>query len=81
VQRLNDKLDALRIAAGQGDLRLVAEIAHWIKGAGGTAGFDAFTQPAGCLERLARQGAGAQIDGPIGELEALVRRIQLPVGK
>ena len=32
----------------------LANLAHWLKGAGGTVGFDAFTEPALSLEQLAK---------------------------
>jgi HPt (histidine-containing phosphotransfer) domain-containing protein len=78
VVRLEENLASLTAARKDGNASLVAEIAHWIKGSGGTVGFDAFTAPAAALERLARQGLTDQFAEPIHEIESLFRRIQLP---
>ena len=56
VQRLDQQLDALEKAESHGDLKAVAELAHWLKGAGGTVGFDVFTEPAAQLEIHAKKG-------------------------
>jgi len=61
VKRLDEQLDALEKAAACGDLMTVAELAHWLKGAGGTIGFDVFTEPAAQLEILVKKGEVLQI--------------------
>ena len=42
----------MRRACEQDDLTQLAKLAHWLKGSGGTAGFDDFTAPAAELEQL-----------------------------
>jgi two-component system, sensor histidine kinase and response regulator len=80
VVRLEEKLAALRAASESGDTRLVSEIAHWIKGSGGTAGFGEFTEPAAALEMSAQQGSSVAIAEQIERLVKLFRRIRAPVG-
>ncbi len=76
VAGLEDKLTALRDAGDAGDLNKIGEIAHWIKGAGGTAGFGDFTRPAAALESSARQRRTAAIPEQIEQLDHLFRRIR-----
>jgi CheY-like chemotaxis protein len=80
VVRLEEKLAALRAAWESGDTRLVSEIAHWIKGSGGTAGFGEFTEPAAALELSAQQGGSAAIAEQIERLVKVFRRIRTPIG-
>jgi two-component system sensor histidine kinase/response regulator len=77
AERLEEKLVALRAASVRDDYSEVAVIAHWLKGAGGTAGFAALTEPAAKLERIAKTGASGRIESSIRELEALSQRIQM----
>jgi signal transduction histidine kinase len=78
VQRLQERLAAMSVAARDGDYRELARLAHWLKGSGGMAGFDAFTQPASDLEQLAKQNAAEQIPSALARLQALVQRIVIP---
>jgi PAS domain S-box-containing protein len=73
--RLSEQLDALDEADAQGDLKEVAALAHWLKGAGGTVGFDAFTEPAGRLEILAKEGQASDVEPAIADLRALADRL------
>jgi PAS domain S-box-containing protein len=63
VDKLNAELDRAATALDAGDMESLRQIAHWLKGSGGTMGFDAFTEPAAELEALAKtdqiQPAGA----------------------
>jgi CheY-like chemotaxis protein/HPt (histidine-containing phosphotransfer) domain-containing protein len=73
--RLDEKLRAMERALSAEDYDELAALAHWLKGSGGTAGFDAFTLPAKALEGLARQRQGGPIPGAIAELRRLAGRI------
>ncbi len=75
VSRLGQKLEAMQVALEAGDAGELADLGHWLKGAGGTVGFDVFTEPAETLERLAREGELAGIGPLILELRGLVERI------
>jgi len=57
ISRLRDKLEAADQARRDGNFGEVAEFAHWLKGSGGTIGFDQFTEPAARLEILAKDGS------------------------
>ena len=61
------------------DLDELAQLAHWLKGSGGTAGFHEFTDLARELEQLAREGADdTQIPIILGEIEAIAGAIVVP---
>jgi HPt (histidine-containing phosphotransfer) domain-containing protein len=78
VRRAAEQLDAIDLAWSARDYDQLARLAHWMKGAGGTAGSDAFTGPAKLLHQLARQQDTQQITAVIAELRQLHRRIDLP---
>jgi CheY-like chemotaxis protein/HPt (histidine-containing phosphotransfer) domain-containing protein len=80
VERLREQLTALRAAQERGDRQTIRELAHWLKGAGGTAGFEELTRPASNLERIASEGSQDKIAAVISELDELFHRIQMPVG-
>ena len=50
-------------------------MAHWLKGAGGTVGFAAFTEPAKRLESLAKDQQCDQIEATLAEVTELAARI------
>ncbi len=81
VKRLDEQLDAVEKAENRGDLKAVADIAHWLKGAGGTVGFDVFTEPAARLEIRAKKGNVPQIKPAIANLRQLAARIVVPEGE
>ncbi|UCG11940.1 MAG: response regulator [Deltaproteobacteria bacterium] len=78
VTRLHEQLDAMEQANDQGDLGEVAAMAHWLKGAGGTIGFDEFTDPARRLEMLAEEGRELEVAHAIGDLRGLAGRVVVP---
>jgi HPt (histidine-containing phosphotransfer) domain-containing protein len=80
AQRLGGNLQAMEAARQQGDLVELARLAHWLKGAGGTVGYDAFTEPAACLEQCAKAGSADQIQAVLAELNALAARMVVPKG-
>ncbi|MGB5516934.1 MAG: ATP-binding protein [Gammaproteobacteria bacterium] len=81
VQRLSDQLDVMNHARARHDFAQIAEIAHWLKGTGGSAGFDAFTEPAEHLAEAALGHNEASVDEAIAVLRGLADRIQLPQEK
>ncbi|MBI1395324.1 MAG: hypothetical protein GC151_05025 [Betaproteobacteria bacterium] len=80
VEQLDEKAGAIETAASDGDFESLAMLAHWLKGAGGTAGFDAFTGPARTLEALARSRDHAGVRTTVAELLAMTRQIEVPGG-
>jgi HPt (histidine-containing phosphotransfer) domain-containing protein len=73
--RLSERLDAMAEARSQRNFDEIASLAHWLKGAGGTVGFDEFTEPAAQLEQFAKAKNAHQIEETIVELRRLADRI------
>ena len=78
---LPDKLVAMQGALDDGRLADLADLAHWLKGAGGTVGFDVFFEPAREFERLARAGEYTELERVMRQIQALARRIETPHGE
>jgi HPt (histidine-containing phosphotransfer) domain-containing protein len=72
IDTLDENLPKMEQAYSQGDWEQLIALAHWLKGAGGTVGFDAFTKPAAALEKHARE----QQTDQAGEMLAQVRRLK-----
>ncbi len=68
------KLAAMHTARDEADWKSLAELAHWLKGTGGTVGFGCFTEPSKRLEQGAKQQHEAEIAAGLRELEALAER-------
>ncbi|HTU16652.1 MAG TPA: ATP-binding protein [Gemmataceae bacterium] len=75
VDKLPIKLREMQRALDQSDWKGLAELAHWLKGTGGTVGFSCFTEPAQELECAARQSAGSASQAGLTRLTALAERI------
>ena len=54
IGRLDVQLGFMDLAWEQKNFEHLADLAHWLKGAGGTVGFDEFTEPAQHLEQHAK---------------------------
>ena len=52
-EQLPNKLDEMQHVLNAGDFPALGALAHWLKGAGGTVGYDAFFEPARDLEHAA----------------------------
>jgi len=81
VKRLDEQLDAMDKAQARGNFKDVAALAHWLKGAGGTVGFDVLTQPAAQLEVHAKKENAPQIKTSVANLRQLAARIVVPEGE
>ncbi len=76
VQQLPAKLVEMNTAAARGDHPELARLAHWLKGAGGSMGFDDLFEPSRLLEEAAQAGdsrAATQIMTDLNELEHRIR--------
>lgn len=71
AEAMTRKVARMRVAADASDLPTVASLAHWLKGSGGTAGFDAFTEPARRLERAALAQDVDALDDSLATIERL----------
>lgn len=60
VPQLESKLQELDVAMSKGDFAEVAVVAHWLKGACGTCGFDQFTEPSFMLETASKAGKASE---------------------
>ncbi|MCZ6795011.1 MAG: ATP-binding protein [Planctomycetota bacterium] len=77
VETLHEKLQEIRHAWETRNFDGLARLAHWLKGAGGTAGFHEFTKPAARFEWLAREKDESKLEEAIARLEELTERIVL----
>ena len=75
VQSLGAKVQELEVAWQRRDLSEISRLAHWIKGCGGTVGFDHFTHPSMKLQEAADQGRLAEVEVVIAEIVSLYQRI------
>jgi CheY-like chemotaxis protein len=80
IIRLDDKLDEMDACWQQRDFDGLAALAHWLKGSGGTVGFDDFTEPSKNLETLAKAASEDGVAVTIQELRELSRRLEVPGG-
>ncbi len=80
IMRLDDQLDAMEKCWDNRDFTELAALAHWLKGSGGTVGFDDFTEPARNLETLAKAGSEDGVAVTLQELRELSRRLVVPGG-
>ena len=77
--RLEERLKTVARSRAQGNRQEIADFAHWLKGAGGTIGFNEFTVPAANLEKLAKDGGSdADIEQSIACLNGLAARLVVP---
>jgi CheY-like chemotaxis protein len=75
VEQLPAKLVQMNEAAARDDMPELAALAHWLKGAGGSMGFDALFEPSKALEEAAKAGAPAAVALALTELRHLEARI------
>ncbi|NML45811.1 response regulator [Ramlibacter sp. G-1-2-2] len=76
--RLKEQLGQASQALAGGDLPEVERLAHWLAGAAGTVGYDAFTKPARELEAAAKAGDAAAVEAVLQRIANLEERIELP---
>jgi PAS domain S-box-containing protein len=72
------KLGLMRQALAADRFAELAELAHWLKGAGGMVGFDCFNDPAKRFEQLAHDNDGPGARVVMAELLALHARLLIP---
>jgi len=71
IDSIGQRLDAMGTALASEDFDELARLAHALKGSGGTAGFNCFTDPAARIEKLAKSQQPENIDEAIGEIREL----------
>ena len=60
------------------DFAELANLAHWLKGAGGTCGYDEFSAPAQKMEKAAKNIQIATVKIHVAEIKDLIDRIDVP---
>jgi CheY-like chemotaxis protein len=76
--QLPTKLQAMDDALARGDLAELAQLAHWLKGAGGTVGYDVFFEPARDFELHTQAGDPRAMRASLNELHGLAARLVIP---
>jgi signal transduction histidine kinase/CheY-like chemotaxis protein len=77
-EQLPYKLDEMQRALSAADFPALSALAHWLKGAGGTVGYDAFFEPARDLEHAAVAADAATARGEMERLNQLALRVVPP---
>jgi len=78
VDTLDTRKAAIRQAWEDRNYDSLASLGHWLKGTGGTAGFDVFTAPARSMEAAAHARSEADLELLIAELLDLADRVVGP---
>jgi CheY-like chemotaxis protein len=68
VDSVPERISAISAALAANEYDELARLAHALKGCGGTAGFDCFTQPAAQIEQLAKAHQLGEIQHSLQEL-------------
>jgi PAS domain S-box-containing protein len=76
--RLDEQMDAFEKAFAAQNFAEVASLAHWLKGAAGTVGYDEFTEPAMKLEQAAKDRNTADTALMLAEVRGLAARLVAP---
>ena len=78
ITKLEQQVKRMEQASAQGDLEEVAVLAHWLKGSGGTVGYDDFTEPAAKLENFAKTGQADQTCQMLEQVKCIARDVVPP---
>jgi HPt (histidine-containing phosphotransfer) domain-containing protein len=77
IDRLRKQMPDFRNKFEEGDYQELANLAHWLKGSGGTAGFECFTEPAKLLQEAAEAVNSGQSSLLLTQIEGLVARVSM----
>ena len=78
IDKLKEEVGRAQTVWADENLEELALIAHWLKGAGGTVGFDDFTEPATKLETFAKSGQLEQAGQMLEQVKQLSEAIVSP---
>ena len=78
LPRLEEQLSAMEHAILHEDYTEVANLAHWLKGSGGTVGFDIFTKPAAEMEISAASENKRKLNELLIEIKLYAENIVVP---
>ncbi len=75
---LDAKFAEMERAGEAQDFAELSNLAHWLKGAGGTCGYNEFSMPAKKMENAAKDSQIESVHACIAEVKNLIDRIELP---
>ena len=75
IEQLDGHMEAIEYAWSKRDYEALRNGAHYLKGAGGSVGFDEFTEPSAHLERLAKAQQEEGVEKAIAVLRDLAYRV------
>ena len=78
VVHLGDQINQMKQALDQEDYESLVELGHWLKGSGGSVGFNEFNEVATLLEESARNHQTDRAEVAIAKIDDLYRRIHVP---
>ncbi len=78
IESLKEKIQLMEKALQEEDYAELASFAHWLKGAGGTVGFDIFTRPAETFENFVKLKHNKQAARMFKEIENISQRLVVP---
>ena len=75
---LDAKHKEMERACEEQDFTELTNLAHWLKGAGGTCGYHQFSTPAKDMEDAAKSTQIEGVKAHLAEIKSLIDRIELP---
>jgi len=80
ITRVREQYTKMEIASNDKDFTELAGLAHWLKGSGGTVGFDQLSQPAKQLEDNAKAGNQAGCESDLVRIKSIIGRLRAGTG-
>ncbi|TKB11845.1 Hpt domain-containing protein [Desulforhopalus sp. IMCC35007] len=78
ITKVPDEISKMETALASGDFLQLEHLAHWLKGAAGTVGFDDFTRPATELEESAKSSDSLKSSYIVEKIKIMVHNIEAP---
>ena len=78
VPHLGRKIFEMEAKYAANEFNELADTAHWLKGAGGTVGFNDFLEPACKLEKAAKLSLNEDVETHLIHIRKLFERIRVP---
>lgn len=75
VEGLQERVEAMRVAADKNDCESLGSLAHQLRGAGGGHGYPVLTEKAGILETSAKNASIDECRQQVDELVAICKRV------
>ena len=75
IATLKDRLPLIKQTVADKNFEEIRHHAHWLKGSGGTVGFQDFTKPASRLEQLAIDKNYEGMNDLVSEISSLTQRL------